>query len=69
MINMLADRMVVLMRVVNIYGLEGNKLSYELHGMVMAAQAMEIEVDFDFNETVDQYTAVILNGQRYEVAA
>lgn len=67
MIQNLGDRMVVLMRVVNIYGMSGNKLAHELNGMVMALKAMGIEYEFDFNENVDQYTAVTLMGKRFEV--
>ena len=67
MILDLGDRMVVLMRVVNLYGLSGNKLAYELNGMTMAMQAMGIEFEFDFNDMVDQYTAVTICGQRFEV--
>lgn len=66
MILDLGDRMIKLMRVVNIYGLSGNKLAYELNGMEMALDAMGIEYEFDFNEAVDQYTAVTINGIRFD---
>ena len=67
MVNDLAERMVILMRVVNISGLSGNKLSHELNGMVMAVKAIGIDYEFEFNSDVTQYTALILNGNRYEV--
>lgn len=67
MINNLGERMVTLMRVVNIEGLSGNKLAYELNGMVMALKAMNIDYDFDFNNEVTQYTAVIINNIRFDV--
>lgn len=67
MIQNLGNRMVVLMRVVNIAGLSGNKLAHELVGMTMALKAMGIEFEFDFNDDVTEYTAVTLMGQRFEV--
>lgn len=67
MVNALAERMVILMRVVNISGLSGNKLANELNGMFMAVRAMGIEYDLEYNPEVSQYTALILNGNRYEV--
>lgn len=69
MINNLANRMTTLMRVINIDGFHGNnrKFRCELNGMIMACKAMEIEIDFDYNKEVTEYTAVILNGKRFEV--
>ena len=70
MINNLGNRMVTLMRVINIDGFhsENNaKFRHELNGMTMALKAMEIEFDFDYNYEVTQYTAVIIMGTRFEV--
>ena len=69
MINNLADRMVTLMRVINIDGIsgEGNKFKHELRGMTMALQAMDIEFEFDFNSEVTEYTAITIMGKRFEV--
>lgn len=67
MINNLGDRMVTLMRVVNIFGLSGNKLAHELNGMNMALKAMDIEFEYSYNEAVDQYTAITIMGKRFEV--
>lgn len=67
MINNLGERMIILMRVVNLEGLSGNKLAHELNGMVMALKAMEIDYDFEYNYEVTEYTALILNGKRFEV--
>ena len=66
MINNLGERMVTLMRVVNIYGMSGNKLAYELHGMTMALQAMDIEFEFDFTENVDQYKSITIMGIKFD---
>ena len=70
MINNLGNRMVTLMRVINIDGFhsENNaKFRHELNGMTMALKAMEIEFDFDYNYEVTKYTAVIIMGTRFEV--
>ncbi len=67
MIEKLGNRMVALIRVVNIYGLHGNKLAYELRGMKMALNAMEIDCGFEYNQNVTQYTAIIIDGKRFEV--
>ena len=67
MINKLGERMVIRMRVVNIFGLSGNRLADELHGMVEALQAMGIDFEFEYNDTVDQYTAITVMGTRFEV--
>ena len=66
----LGERMVVLMRVINIDGFHSNnnaKFRHELSGMIMAVQAMDIDIDFDYDREVTHYTAVILMGKRYEV--
>jgi len=70
MINNLGNKMVTLMRVINIDGVnskDNKKFRNELNGMIMALQAMEIEFDFDYNYEVTKYTAVILMGTRFEV--
>jgi len=67
MINKLGERMVILMRVVNMYGLSGNRLADELRGVIMTLQVLEIEFEFEYNEAVTEYTAVILEGKRFEV--
>lgn len=67
-INNLGERMITLMRVVNLYGVSNpNKLTHELHGMAMALQAMEIEFEFEFNDEVTEYTAITIRGIRFEV--
>lgn len=69
MINNLADRMISLMRVINIDGFHGDnrKFRCELNGMIMACKAMDIEIDFEYNSEVTEYTAVILMGKRFEL--
>ena len=70
MINNLADRMITLMRVINIDGFhsdDNRKFRNELNGMIMALKAMEIEFDFDYNKEVTEYTAIIIMGTRFEV--
>lgn len=69
MINNLANRMIKLMRLINIEGFHGDnrKFRHELNGMVMACKAMDIEIDFDYNSEVTKYTAVILMGKRFEL--
>lgn len=68
MINNLGERMIILMRVVNLYGISNpNKLSNELHGMTMALQAMEIGFEFEYNNEVTEYAAVTIMGIRFEV--
>lgn len=67
MIENLGNRMITLMRVVNIYGLSNNKLAHELNGMTMALNAMEIEFEFDYNDDVTEYTAITIMGKRFEI--
>lgn len=67
MINNLGNTMITQMRVVNLYGLSGNKLSNELYGMTQVIKAMGIELEFDFNNEVTEYTAVTLNGITFNV--
>lgn len=67
MIENLGNRMITLMRVVNIYGLSNNKLADELNGMTMALNAMEIEFEFDYNDDVTEYTAITIMGKRFEI--
>lgn len=67
MINDLGENMVILMRVVNIFGLSGNKLAHELNGMTRALKAMGIEYEFEYNDTVDKFTAVTIMGMRFDV--
>ena len=67
MIENLGNRMITLMRVVNIYGLSNNKLADELNGMTMALNAMEIEFEFDYSDDVTEYTAITIMGKRFEI--
>ena len=66
-IENLGNRMITLMRVVNIYGLSNNRLAHELNGMTMALNAMEIEFEFDYNDDVTEYTAITIMGKRFEI--
>lgn len=80
MIQNLGNRMVALMRVINIENRNwsederrftetrpSNKFDHELHGMTMALQAMGIEFGFEFDGEVIEYTAITLMGTRFEV--
>ena len=64
----LGSRIIHLMSVVNIFGLSGNKLAHELHGMEMAMQAMHIEFEPEYNADVTQYTGITIMGKRYAIA-
>lgn len=68
MIKNLGERMITLIRVVNLCGISNpNKLSNELNGMCMALKAMDIEFEFEFNDEVTEYTAITIMGIRFEV--
>ena len=68
MLDSLGNRMVVLMKLINVDGIHTvNEYVHELNGMIMAVEAMEIDIDFEYISSVDIYTAVILMGRRYVV--
>lgn len=75
MINKIGKRLVTQMRAVNTFGnelvydnnLRTNPFRSELAGMQNLLKAMDIEFDFEYNEDVTEFTAVILMGKRFTV--
>lgn len=75
MINKIGDRLVVKMRVVNIYR---NREEYahnirtcpfysEFRGMIEMIKTMGIDHQIEFSADLSQMTAIVLNGKKFEV--
>ena len=79
MIKNLGDRMVTLVRVINMYSKEhhesenrmetrkSNKFDHEFKGMVMAIEAMGFAYDLEWDNEVVEIKTIIIQGISFEV--
>lgn len=80
MINKIADSMLTKMRVINIYCKKWaadekrftesrplNKFDHELRGMVQMLKAMDIDLEFYWDDDAIEFTAITIMDKRFEI--
>lgn len=66
-INNLGSAMTSIMRIANLYGIVGTTYAHELAGMEFALITMGFKFEYEFNKESDKFTAVTIEGIRFEV--